>query len=384
MTTLWRWAAVGIVLCLLSWSSGWNPSVSQADEPQRNERGWNDVVQLATRYLRESQGEDGSFSQDKSIGITGVVMTGLLRCGHLDMEDPMIRKGLGYIEKLIDPQSGHIAGMNPRQQLKNYVTSVNVMALAAANASGRYQAIVDRGAKFLTELQWDEGENITAANNFFGGFGYDSKNRPDMSNTNMAMDALKAAGLSPDHPAFKKAMVFVSRSQNLKSEHQDQPWAGLINDGSFIYSPAGEGETKADPLPGGGLPGTASMTYAGIKSMIYAGVSKDDPRVKAALAWVRKNYSLEENVGMPPGRRQFGLYYYYHTMAKCFDTLGVDEFEDEQGRKHDWRKEMTEALAKRQRPDGSWLNEQDRWMEGDPNLVTGYALMTLSYCKPKK
>jgi hypothetical protein len=24
------------------------------------------------------------------------------------------------------------------------------------------------------------------------------------------------------------------------------------------------------------------------------------------------------------------------------------------------------------------------WMEQDPNLVTGYALMALSHCKPKK
>ena len=37
-----------------------------------------------------------------------------------------------------------------------------------------------------------------------------------------------------------------------------------------------------------------------------------------------------------------------------------------------------------QRADGSWLNEQDRWMEGDANIVTGYALMALSYCQPWK
>ena len=56
---------------------------------------------------------------------------------------------------------------------------------------------------------------------------------------------------------------------------------------------------------------------------------------------------------------------------------------DDKGVKHDWRADITNALAKRQLPDGSWKNENDRWMEGDPNLVTGYALMALSYCKPK-
>ena len=46
--------------------------------------------------------------------------------------------------------------------------------------------------------------------------------------------------------------------------------------------------------------------------------------------------------------------------------------------------ELLAELAKRQRPDGSWLNDNVRWMEGDPNLVTGYALLTLTYLKPAK
>ena len=41
----------------------------------------------------------------------------------------------------------------------------------------------------------------------------------------------------------------------------------------------------------GGLPGYGSMTYAGIKSLIYCGVSKDDPRVKKAYEWIQKNYT---------------------------------------------------------------------------------------------
>jgi squalene-hopene/tetraprenyl-beta-curcumene cyclase len=86
---------------------------------------------------------------------------------------------------------------------------------------------------------------------------------------------------------------------------------------------------------------------------------------------------------MPPALRQRGLYYYYHTMAKSLSALGEDKFTDINGVQHDWRAEITAALAKRQKPDGSWVNETDRWMEGDPNLVTGYALMALAYCKPK-
>ena len=102
-----------------------------------------------------------------------------------------------------------------------------------------------------------------------------------------------AAGVPKDDPAFKKALIFVSRCQNLKGENNDQPWAGKINDGSFIYSAAAGGQTKVrtTPTPDGGLPGYGSMTYAGIKSLIYCGVSKDDQRVKKAYEWIQKNYT---------------------------------------------------------------------------------------------
>ena len=85
---------------------------------------------------------------------------------------------------------------------------------------------------------------------------------------------------------------------------------------------------------------------------------------------------------MPNVRAEWGLFYYYHTMAKTLDVLGLDYVVDDKGRKHDWRMDITQALAKRQRKDGSW-SSSTHWMEADPNLVTGYALMALSYCKPK-
>ena len=47
------------------------------------------------------------------------------------------------------------------------------------------------------------------------------------------------------------------------------------------------------------------------------------------------------------------------------------------GERHDWANDVIDALAERQREDGSWVNKIDRWREGDPNLVTGYALIAL-------
>jgi squalene-hopene/tetraprenyl-beta-curcumene cyclase len=200
-----------------------------------------------------------------------------------------------------------------------------------------------------------------------------------MSNTQFFLDALKALKVSDDDPAVQKALIFVSRCQNLESEHNTFPFAAKVNDGGFYYTIAAGGTSQAGPTDNGGLRSYGSMTYAGLKSMIYAGVNKDDPRVKAAVAWLQKHYDLKEN----PGMGNAGLYYYYHTFAKSLDAFGQDEFVDAEGTSHNWREELVAALAAQQKPDGSFLNENARWMEGDANLVTGYALLALSYAKPQ-
>jgi len=377
----WR-VCIATLVCLVLATTGFAQETKKAVGPSADE--WNQVADKAIAYLKKSQDEDGSWSGKKSPGITGVALTGMLKTGKVTAKDPSAEKALKYIESLINKEAGHLAGKDPKVQLQNYVTCINVMALCAADRDS-YKAVVSDARKFLLKLQWDDGEQKDEKSDFYGGAGYDSKSRPDLSNTQIFLDALIEAGIDKDDPALKKALKFVSRCQNIKHEAQDQPWAGKIDDGSFIYSPAAGGSTKvADEPVNGTLPGYGSMTYAGVKSMVYCGLTRDDPRVKKALEWISKNYSVEVNPGMPKVREGWGLYYYYHTMAKSLDVLGVDEVVDASGKKHDWRAEITAALAKRQNKDGSWTNEADRWMEGDPNLVTGYALMALSHCKPKK
>jgi squalene-hopene/tetraprenyl-beta-curcumene cyclase len=192
------------------------------------------------------------------------------------------------------------------------------------------------------------------------------------------MEALKAAGVSEEDPAFKKALIFVSRTQNLETEHNNTPFAAKVNDGGFYYTPAAGGTSQAGANPDGGLRSYGSMTYAGLKSMIYAGLKPDDPRVKAALTWITKFYTLEEN----PGLGEQGKFYYYQTFGKTLSVLGKTTLTDAQGKQHNWRNDLIGQLAKLQKDNGSWVNAADRWYEGDPNLVTAYSLMSLSYCKP--
>jgi squalene-hopene/tetraprenyl-beta-curcumene cyclase len=346
---------------------------------------WETAVDRAVEFYRKTQEPSGAWASKLSPGVTGIVVTGLLKTGRVGPKDPMIDKALKHIESMINAKEGHIAGKDPHVKLKNYVTAVNLLALVTAGRDSHKAAIKD-AARFLRQLQWDEGEKKAEKDDFFGGAGYDSKSRPDLSNTQIFLDALVAAGIPKDDPAFKKALIFVSRCQNFKSEFNDQAWAGKVNDGSFIYTAAGGGDTKVTdkPDPEKGLPGYGSMTYAGVKSMIYCGVPKTDPRMVKAMEWIRANYTVDENPGMPGTRKEWGLYYYYHTMAKCLDLFGADELTDSKGARHDWRADITRALVKRQNENGTWTNKADRWMEGDPHLVTGYALMTLALTKPKK
>ena len=344
------------------------------------------MAKKATAFLAKSQNEDGSWGPaPNNRGVTGIVVTGMLRTGTSADAAPAA-KGLTFIESLVNQKEGHIAGNDVKAGLINYTTSINVMALSAAGRAEKYRPVIGDAVKYLRAYQWDDARGKDANSDYYGGAGYaGDKSRPDLSNTAFFLEALKAAGVAKDDPAFKKAAVFVSRCQNLKSEYNTAAWAAKNNDGSFIYTGANGGENRRTDGEGTktDMGGYGSMTYAGVKSLIYAGGGKDDPRLKAALGWIAKNYTLDRNPGMPEANSQRGLYYYYHTFAKTMDALGIDEFTDANGVKHDWRADLAAALAARQRPDGSWVNANDRWMEGDPNLVTGYALMALSYCQKK-
>ena len=182
---------------------------------------------------------------------------------------------------------------------------------------------------------------------------------------------------------WQKAIQFLQRCQNLPA-HNDQPWAKNATDhdlGGFIYMPgysfANEGQPIDEKTP---LRSYGSMGYAGLKSYIYAELRKDDPRVVAAVNWLKHNYTLDEN----PGIGNAGLYYYYHTFAKALTAYGDDTFTDAAGKVHDWRYELMNKLVSLQKNDGFWLNDNGRWWENNPVLVTSYSLLALEIAQARR
>ena len=332
------------------------------------------AIDKATAYLVETgQADDGSFSPQVGPAVTALAVAGLVKSGS-PADAPAVQKAITYLLSFKQPNGG----IHPPESLvSNYETAITMMALAACNTDGKYDADIKAAEAFVKGLQWDDGEGPGPSDPAYGGAGYGKKNRPDLSNTAFLIEALRSTGVGEDDPAIQRALVFVSRTQNLEGPDNTLPFAAKNPDGGFYYTPAAGGESQAGTTPAGGLRSYGSMTYAGLKSMVFAGLSKDDPRVKAAITWLGKHYTFEEN----PGLGDAGLYYYFHTAAKALDVLGEETFSDAQGVAHPWRSELADALIRRQQDDGSWINENPRWMEGDPNLVTAYALLALSYCR---
>ena len=327
-------------------------------------------------FLKTTQAADGSWTSPESPGISGLVTFSMLQSG-IPANDPVVEKALKHLETFIQSDGGIYS---PKSYHSNYETAICLLAFNAANASHKYDELIQRADRYLRKLQWDESEQTDKSDSKYGGAGYGRTNdRPDLSNTTFFLDALQAAGAKGDDPAVQNALIFLSRCQNLESAHNTTPFPAKVNDGGFYYTPAAGGNSQAGNTENGGLRSYASMTYAGLKSMVFAGLTPEDPRVKAALEWISNHYSVQEN----PGLGQQGVYYYFQIFAKSLATLDLDYATDTDGKQHDWRKELAEHLFQRQQAIGAWLNKNDRWYEGDPNLATAYTLMAMKYCEPK-
>jgi squalene-hopene/tetraprenyl-beta-curcumene cyclase len=334
-------------------------------------------VRKGQAYLVAQQQPDGGWTAfDKSHpAITAMVINALTQDPDYGPTHGAVQRGLQFVLRYVQSDGGiYVEG----EGMPNYHTSVALMALAAVKDQAHAKTIAD-AQLFLKRLQWDEGEGHEASSPWHGGAGYGKSKRPDLSNTQLMVEALHQSGLSHDDPVYKKAMVFVGRCQML-GESNDQEFARESVDGGFVYSAANGGESKAGTEVAGGRPqlrSYGSMTYAGFKSLLYAKVDRNDKRVQAAIDWIRRTYTLDANPNMPDAQAKEGLYYFYYVFARALEAFGEETIVDGKSVPHHWRAELCEKLVSLQREDGSWVNEADRWYEGNPHLVTAYAILAL-------
>jgi squalene-hopene/tetraprenyl-beta-curcumene cyclase len=380
------------------------------------------MIDKAIDYLRSQQDQaTGGWAVNPKgpnyPGITGLVVTGMLLDPAIDANDKSVQRGVEFMLRYRQADGGIYD-----QVLPSYNTSLCLSALALVQRENA-AASIQPAQEFLKSLQWSEGANltdgtpeapteITKDHPFYGGWGYGNHGRPDLSNTAFALQALHDSGLSSDDPAFQRALTGLARCQMVDGVN-DMPYAEGSEQGGFIYATSlnkdniGSGETKPEGVAQfveestddgrrvSRMRAYGSMTYSGFKSLLFAQLDREDPRVQSAYEWIRRNYTLQEN----PQMGDEGLYYYFVSFARALESFGPEhitplipvgsttivvndqtaagEGSYTEGETRDWQNDLVARLAELQNPDGSFKSVNSRWMENNPVLITAYSLIAL-------
>lgn len=339
------------------------------------------AIERGNEYLKNQQDKEGFWRDAKYPAYTALALTAATRSPSHEQSEHL-DKGYAWLLKQ-QKDDGGIYGKG----LGTYNTATSIVALVAAGDTSYHPAIL-KARQFLINQQTDWDNKGETDNKYDGGIGYGgSYQHSDLSNTYLSIEALKlsrhiamddASGKQPELN-WEAAIQFISRTQNLQ-ETNDLPNTG--NDGSFNYFPGNSKagfRTNADGTKV--LRGYGSMSYAALLSMIYAELDENDIRVTAVKKWLSEHFTVKENPGLAteddPDLGQQGLYYYYHAMAKGLAAANIDKLTMKDGKQVDWREELANVLLSAQASDGSWVNENSRWWENDPILVTAYAVLSL-------
>jgi len=352
----------------------------------------------AAEWILGQQDASGAWKQgqgDKataSPAFTGLIVTALGGAPKSLKEKykPAVDKGIGYLLSKINADGS--VGEGPTGTfVKTYATGIALMAFASVERTDKVANAIRGAHAYMKQNQLKEGKDA-------GGMGYGDdqgggrKAIANLSTTGFAAEGLHQSGLPQDDEFWKLVVKYVRKCQNNSETNNDPEFVaelkskGLVvgDDGSLYYS------TVADPkaqkvgtkkvADKESIAGYGSMTYDGIKTYLYAGLKKDAPEVKAAVDWVRKNYSVEFHPGFPfdAAKRQHlrGLYHYYLVMSRALDALGENPFETFDGKKHDWAREIAGQLVTQVKESKMWQNDNSAWFEGDPLLTTSYVLVT--------
>ncbi len=303
-------------------------------------------IDRAVGYLERQQNRNGTWGDYAGFvgGMTALCTLALLNAG-VPADDERIEKSLAYLR-----------GLRPRQ---TYVVSLQTMVFCAAQPK-QDLLLIRRNVK------WLEGNQV-AVGRRRGGWSYPSPAagaNADPSNSQFALLALheaERAGVKVREKTWRLALGYWQRLQN--------------PDGSWAYIK--------------GMPGTGSMTCAGITSMIIAygqlntgdaevvdgqvrccGNQKANTAVENALRWLERILSVHAN----PGRDSSGrnLLYYLYGVERT-GRMTARRFVGD----HDWYREGSDMLVgKQDNLSGFWKG--DGHAESNPVIGTSFALLFLA------
>lgn len=348
------------------------------------------AIAKGAQWLVERQATNGVWSNPTFPALTGIAAWAL---SATDVDRAVVEKATKYLRSCSQPDGGIYVLVPGRRggALGTYNTAICMTALHYADKANSIRTI-QKAREYVASTQL-VGDDATGTD---GGFGYE-KNSPngyaDLNNSAWAISAMRVTqDVEESRPNGEKrvdidwdaALKFVDRMQVKHGE------AGIseTDAGGFLYKresgkppapPQGGDKAKENKKIGKRPPlrSYGSITYSGLEAMIFAQVTRDDPRVVSAIDYARRHWTLDEN----PGMGQQGLYYYYTIMARALSLLDINELPPlkDGDAPVKWRDELIKKVVSLQKEDGSWVNTNNRFWEGDPVLSTSYALLTLEY-----
>ena len=328
-------------------------------------------------FLRPRQASDGSWSRRSQ----GAGDHGAGRHGPAPLEAGHARRaggheGLAYLEQFIGPKGGLSEAAH-----SNYSTSIALMAFQEANKDGKYDRTIKAGQDFLKTMQWDEGEGKSRDERLLRRRRLRRQQQPARPLEHRVHD-----GGPPRHrPARRRPGLEEGAGLRLAvpepQERVQRPALGRQGQRRRLHLhrrqrrlERGRQDRRRRP------PLVRQHDLRRPQEHDLRRPHPDDPRVKAAYDYITKHYTLDEN----PGLGQRGLYYYYQTFAKALAAARqADVRRRRRARPTTGGPSWSPPWPSGRTPNGSWVNPADRFMEGDPNLVTSYGLLALAYAQPK-
>jgi hypothetical protein len=310
-----------------------------------------EAIKRGIRYLKETQRADGSWPDadpDAHSGTTSLVTLALLTAGE-PVKSPKIALALN-----------HLREFTPEQLKSTYAVALQTMVFAAAQPE-RDQLKIAANVAWLERAQIKANDRVE----WPGTWSYtEFKGRPgDNSNTQYALLGLNAAA---EAGVPVKAEVWALSRQYFEKYQR--------HDGSWAYT----ADTQS--------PATASMTCAGIASLVITGLKRyqgqeylDGERIvdcgkgglnvniARANNWLARNFFVGQNLNAG----QQWKYYYLYGLERAGRLTGQRFFGQ-----HDWYREGAEELVHDQDNLQGWW--RGLGFEEHRVVATSFALLFLA------
>ena len=386
------------------------PSLLEAAEKKVPQQ----ALSSAVDYLWSQQHADGSWrSEQYAMLRSGQALTPFVLHTLLESSDSLssdeAEKALRAVRFIVShlDDEGALGHSDPDiLEYPVYSTAYAVMAIARMQRLG-YEASTEEKAElnrhlikmgqFLRNAQFDEASGFHVGMPTYGGWGFDKAKQSgepghmDLAHTRRAIDAVfRSLGLPYTNDGSSargdKACRFLAVMQKHPETFSLQPVPEGVTrpteipfDGGFYFSPVvlaankGRFDDNANCWRS-----YATATCDGILALLAAGVPKDDERVTAAVAWLKKHSNIDYPQGVPTDHPEpWGeaiQFYHYAARAEVYRALSFPAYE------------LRSPCCRRfETPckDGSFMNTLSPLMkEDEPLLATALAVVALTNCLP--